>query len=90
VREEFVSTVDLFATFVSAATGELRPHGAGMPLQPLLQPGEVAWRDSMLTEMKERLLRWRIETEDPLLDDGFRAMLTERYKGTSPYIPVVR
>jgi len=186
MREEFVSTVDLFATFVSAATGELRPHGAGMPLQPLLQPGEVAWRDSMLTEfivhapsqyypqyalstehyqlihnldshrrnpitietkfpewqaaqspetmdrrfreaylrydsppefelydlqedtnfltdlsgdpahaqtlaeMKERLLEWRIATHDPLLDDGFRAMLTERYKATTPYIPAVR
>ena len=186
VRNEFVSTVDLFATFVSAATGELRPHGAGMPLQPLLQPGEVPWRDSMMTEfivhapsqyypqyalsteryqlihnldfhrrnpitietkfpewraaqspeqmdhrfreaylrydsppefelydlqddpnflanlagnadygqilegMKERLHRWRVETEDPLLDDAFRAMLTERYKGTTPYIPARR
>lgn len=183
VRNEFVSTVDLFSTFVSAATGELRPHGAGRPLQPLLQPGSVPWRDSMMTEfivhapsqyypqyalstkryqlvwnldfqrrnpitletkfpeweaanapgqmaeayrkaylrydsppefelydvqadpdflnnlaenpehadllgkMKARLDAWRTETEDPLRDGAYRAMLTERYRGTTPYVP---
>jgi N-sulfoglucosamine sulfohydrolase len=183
IRNEFVSTVDLFSTFVSAATGELRPHGAGTPLQPLLQPGTVPWRDSMLTEfiahapsqyypqyalstecyqlihnldfhrrnpitvetkfpewraaqspeqmdrrfreaylrydsppefelyniredpdflnnladnpahtqrlenMKARLLEWRVITHDPLLDDDYRAMLTGRYRGETPYVP---
>ncbi|MBC2593892.1 sulfatase [Ruficoccus amylovorans] len=50
IRDEYVSTVDIFSTLVSAATGELKPHGAGQPLQPLLTPSQIIWRDSMMTE----------------------------------------
>jgi N-sulfoglucosamine sulfohydrolase len=183
VRNEFVSTVDLFSTFVSAATGELRPHGAGRPLQPLFQSGDVPWRDSMLSEfivhapsqyypqyalsteryqlihnldfhrrnpitietkfsewlaaqspgkmnqkfrdayarydsppefelydvqsdpdflnnlannpeyeqmlknMQEKMHEGRVEMHDPLLDNTYRIMLTERYKEMTPYVP---
>lgn len=182
VRDEFVSTVDIFATFVSAATGQERPHGAGRPLQPLLRDREVVWRDSMLSQfivhapsqfypsyaistptyqlihnldyervnpvplvhdfpevraslspenrnhpftaayqryasppefelydlvedpyflvnlaydseyaevvqrLQERLLQWRIQIADPLLDEEYRLMLRERYAGETRYI----
>jgi N-sulfoglucosamine sulfohydrolase len=184
VREDLVSTIDIFPTFVSAARGTLEAHGAGHPLQPLLQSGDVPWRDSIMTEfivhapsqyfpsyalsteryqlihnldsgrrnpitietrfpewraalssanadhpftaayrrydappefelydlekdpfflhnlagdaamaevledLKKRLHQWRVETEDPLLDPAYRKKLTERYRETTPFIPV--
>jgi N-sulfoglucosamine sulfohydrolase len=44
----------------------------------------------VLEKMKERLLQWRINTADPLLDPEYRAMLTERYRGETRYIPANR
>jgi N-sulfoglucosamine sulfohydrolase len=53
VREEFVSTIDLFPTFLTAAgvpSPTVDPRQTGRALQPLLQPGAAPWRQQMFTE----------------------------------------
>ena len=51
VREELVSTIDLFPTFVTAAGGKITDkRQTGRPLQPLLQPGSPKWRKWLGTE----------------------------------------
>jgi N-sulfoglucosamine sulfohydrolase len=53
VREELVSTIDIFPTFLAAAgspdaTPDARQQG--FPLQPLLEAGPVPWREVLFTE----------------------------------------
>lgn len=53
VRDEFVSTVDLFPTFLAAAgakTPTIDPRQTGLSLLPLLEPGKVEWRNELFTE----------------------------------------
>jgi N-sulfoglucosamine sulfohydrolase len=53
VRDEFVSIVDLFPTFMGMAGAEqviVDPRQTGKDLSPLLQPGEVPWREQIFTE----------------------------------------
>ena len=51
VRDELVSTIDLFPTFITAAGGKMTdPRQIGMPLQPLLTPGKKEWRKQLNTE----------------------------------------
>lgn len=53
VREEFVSTIDIFPTLLSAAGAEMPVvdvRQAGRPLQPLLKPGTGAWRTQIFIE----------------------------------------
>jgi N-sulfoglucosamine sulfohydrolase len=51
VRDELVSTIDLFPTFVTAAGGQIADdRQTGCPLQPLLQPGSPDWREWLGTE----------------------------------------
>lgn len=53
VRKEFVSTIDLFPTFLKAAGSPqpvVDPRQYGQPLQPLLQPGNAPWRKQIFTE----------------------------------------
>ncbi|MFN9602281.1 MAG: sulfatase [Planctomycetota bacterium] len=50
VRRELVSTLDLMPTLLSAA-GAIAPDGLpGRMLQPLFQPGDVAWRTHSFAE----------------------------------------
>jgi N-sulfoglucosamine sulfohydrolase len=53
VREEFVSTIDLFPTFLGmagAAQVIVDPLQTGRDLSPLLRPGKSAWREKIFTE----------------------------------------
>ncbi len=51
VRDELVSTIDLFPTFITAAGGKISDgRQTGHPLQSLLEKGEVEWRTSLGTE----------------------------------------
>lgn len=53
VREDFVSTVDFFPTFLAMAGAEkvlVDPRQTGRDLTPLLRPGEVPWREQIFTE----------------------------------------
>jgi N-sulfoglucosamine sulfohydrolase len=53
VRDELVSTIDIFPTFLKAAGAE-KPTAdrrqCGLPLQPLLQNESPAWRETLHTE----------------------------------------
>ena len=46
--------------------------------------------EHILEAMRERLLQWRIETADPLLDPAYRDYLKERYRDATRYVPVSR
>lgn len=53
VRDEWVSSVDLFPTFLAAAGAKsptIDPRQTGLSLLPLLQPGTVDWRKELFTE----------------------------------------
>lgn len=51
VRDELVSTVDLFPTFIEAAGGRITdPRQTGRALQPLVREGTVDWRKGMATQ----------------------------------------
>jgi N-sulfoglucosamine sulfohydrolase len=51
VRDDLVSTIDLFPTFVEAAGGEITDERqTGRPLQPLMKSGSPAWREWLGTE----------------------------------------
>ncbi len=51
VREELVSTIDLFPTFVTAGGGSISDERqTGRALQPLLEPGKPEWRQWLGTE----------------------------------------
>lgn len=53
VRDEPVSSTDLFPTFMAAAgskTATIDPRQNGLSLLPLLQPGKVKWRKELFTE----------------------------------------
>lgn len=53
VRDEPVSSTDLFPTFMAAAgskTPTVDPRQTGLSLLPLLEPGKVEWRKELFTE----------------------------------------
>ncbi|MFA6173391.1 MAG: sulfatase [Kiritimatiellales bacterium] len=51
VRDELVSTIDLFPTFITAAGGRVTDgRQTGLPLQPLLTGGKKEWRTQLHTE----------------------------------------
>lgn len=51
VRDELVSSIDLFPTFIAAAGGKITDERqSGRPLQPLLQRGAPEWRTQLNTE----------------------------------------
>ena len=51
VRDELVSTIDLFPTFIAAAGGKITDERqTGRPLQPLMEPGNPEWRTQLGTE----------------------------------------
>ncbi|QHI70397.1 sulfatase family protein [Tichowtungia aerotolerans] len=51
VRDELVSTIDLFPTFVTAAGGKITDERqTGRPLQPLMKSGLSTWREWLGTE----------------------------------------
>jgi len=51
VRDELVSTIDLFPTFLEAAGGRITDERqTGCPLQPLLKSGEPEWRKELFTQ----------------------------------------
>jgi len=53
VRDELVSTIDLFPTFLAAAGSPdptPDPRQTGLSLLPLLKPGKVEWRGMLFTE----------------------------------------
>jgi len=53
VRDELVSTIDLFPTFLGMAGVDppiVDPRQTGKDLRPLLRPGGVPWRERIFTE----------------------------------------
>ncbi len=51
VRDELVSTIDLFPTFVTAGGGSITDERqTGRPLQPLMKSGSPEWREWLATE----------------------------------------
>lgn len=51
VRDDLVSTIDLFPTFVKAAGGKITDdRQTGRPLQPLMKSGSPEWREWLGTE----------------------------------------
>ncbi len=51
VRDDLVSTIDLFPTFVKAAGGKITDERqTGRPLQPLMKSGSPEWREWLGTE----------------------------------------
>ena len=51
VRDELISTIDLFPTFITAAGGKITDERqTGRPLQPLMEPGSPEWRTQLATE----------------------------------------
>ncbi len=72
VRDELVSSIDLFPTFVAAAGGRIDDaRQTGLPLQPLFKKGTVEWRDALFTEFIAHV-PWHYYPRYTILSEGYQ------------------
>jgi len=84
VRDEWVSTVDLFPTIIAAAGGEFTDERqTGLPLQRLFQAGKADWRDGMATQFIAHV-PWYYYPRYTWFEDGFHFIHNLHHHRPSP------